>query len=404
MPLKQPLNNLKVLDLTHYIAGPYCTKLLADYGAEVIKIEKPGQGDGSRKMGPFPDDRPHPEKSGLFLHLNTNKKGVTLNLKTMSGVKIFKKLVRRADVLVENFAPGVMPKLGLEYERLKQVNPKLVLTSISNFGQTGPYRDYKASELVLYGMGGAMVSTGMPDQPLKLAGSVKQYQAGTVASVATMGAVFTGKLQSIGQHVDISIMEIQEGSADRRATSILCHAYSGGTVFFRSERLGLLVLPHGRYPCKDGFVEYAGAQPVFWPRWVKMMEMPELLDDPRFKDLGDLSHKDEFEAIFLPWLGQQTKRGATEKAQKVGVPGAALLTPKDVVEDSHLDDREFFVEITHPEAGKFRYPGAPFKMEKTPWAVRSPAPRLGEHNESVYGDLLGYDRKDLVRLRNAGII
>ena len=249
-----------------------------------------------------------------------------------------------------------------------------------------------------------MISTGMPDRPLKLAGSVKQYQAGTVASVATMGAVFASRLQGIGQHVDVSIMEVQAGGADRRATSILCWAYSGGTVFFRSERLGLLLLPHGRYPCKDGFVEFAGAQPVFWPRWVKMMEMPELLDDPRFKDLGDLTRKDEFDTIFYPWMVSQTKREATEKAQRVGLPGAALLTTGDVVEDEHLKERNFFVDISHPEAGVFKYPGAPFKMEKSPWAVRSPAPRLGEHNEQVYGELLGYDAKELVLLRNTGVI
>jgi crotonobetainyl-CoA:carnitine CoA-transferase CaiB-like acyl-CoA transferase len=404
MPMKRPLKGLKVLDLTHYIAGPYCTKLLADYGAEVIKIEKPGSGDGSRKLGPFPGDRPHPEKSGLFLHLNTNKKGITLNLKTADGIKIFKALIQWADVLVENFAPRVMPKLGFDYKNLSRIHPGLVVTSISNFGQTGPYRDYRATELVLYGMGGAMISTGMPDQPLKLAGSVKQYQAGTVASAATMGAVFGSRLNGIGQHVDISIMEVQSASADRRATSTLCWAYSGGSVFFRSERLGLLLLPHGRYPCMDGFVEFAGAQPVFWPRWVKMLNMPELMDDPRFKDLGDMTRKDEFDAIFLPWMVERTKQEIMEKAQKEGLPAAALLTPKDVVEDRHLKERNFFVEISHPEAGTFKYPGAPFKMGKTPWAACSPAPCLGQHNESVYGDLLGYDKKDLVRLRNTGVI
>ena len=404
MPTKQPLAGLKVLDVTHYIAGPYCTKLLADYGAEVIKVERPGMGDGARRLGPFPNQKPHLEKSGLFLHLNTNKKGVTLDLKQAAGVELFKAFVRWADVLVENFSPRVMPDLVLDFETLKAINPKLVFTSISNFGQTGPYRDYKATELVLYGMGGAMISTGMPDRPLKLAGSVKQHQAGTVASVATMGAVFASRLQGAGQHVDVSIMEVEAGGADRRAASLLCWSYSGGTLFFRTERLGLLLLPHGRYPCKDGFVEFAGASPVFWPRWVKMMEMPELLDDPRFKDLGDLTRKDEFEAIFYPWIVQQTKREVTEKAQAAGLPGAALLTAGDVVEDDHLKERGFIVDISHPEAGDFKYPGAPVKMEKTPWAVRAPAPRLGEHNDQVYTELLGYDPGELGRLRNMGVI
>ena len=400
----QALSNVKVLDLTHYIAGPYCTKLLADYGAEVIKVEKPGEGDGSRRLGPFPKDETHPEKSGLFLHLNTNKKGITLNLKTRTGANIFKDLVRGADVLVENFEPRVMPSLGLDYQTLKQVNSKLVMTSISNFGQTGPYRDYKASEIVLYGMGGAMWSTGLPERPLKLAGSVAQYQAGTVAAVATMGALIASKFQSIGQWVDISIMEAHECSADRRATNILSFAYSGGTTFFRASRMGLLIMPHGRYPCKDGFVEYAGGEPVFWSRWVKMLEMPELLHDPRFKDLADLSRKDEFEAIFLPWLAELSKREATEKAQKEGVPGAAIQTPKDVVNAPHFNERGYFVEIEHPEAGKTKYPGAPFKMERTAWEIRRTAPLLGQHNEEVYCDLLGYAKEDLIKLRAIGVI
>jgi len=401
---QQALSNVRVLDLTHYIAGPYCTKLLADYGAEVIKVEKPGEGDGARRLGPFLKDEPHLEKSGLFLYLNTNKKGITLNLKTKLGIKIFKDLVKWADVLVENFEPRVMPSLGLDYETLKQINSKLVMTSISNFGQTGPYRDYKASEIILYGMGGAMISTGLPERPLKLAGSVVQYQAGTVAAVATMGALIASKFQGTGQHVDISIIETQECSADRRTTNLLSFAYSGGTTFFRAHRMGLLIMPHGRYPCKDGFVEYAGGEPVFWPRWVKMLEMPELLENPRFKDLADLSHRGEFEAIFLPWLVELTKREATEKAQKAGVPGAAIQTPKEVVNDPHFNERGFFVEIEHPEAGKIKYPGCPFKTERTSWEVRRPAPLLGQHNEKVYCDLLGYTKEDLIKLKAMGVI
>jgi len=158
--MEQALSDVRVLDLTHYVAGPYCTKLLADYGAEVVKIEKPGEGDGARRMGPFLGDGPHPEKSGLFLHLNTSKKGITLNLKTRTGIEIFKKLVKDVDILVENFEPRVMTSLGMDYETLADINPRLVMTSISNFGQTGPYRDYKATELVISAMGPHMFFEG----------------------------------------------------------------------------------------------------------------------------------------------------------------------------------------------------------------------------------------------------
>ena len=159
----QPLSDVRVLDLTHGISGPYCTKLLADFGADVIKVERPG-GDYARTLGPFPDDIPHPEKSGLFLFLNTNKRGIVLDLKTPDGVEMLKKLVRDADILVENFRPGVMSSLGLGYETLSAINPNLVMTSISNFGQTGPYRDFLATELTLFAMGGAMNRTGLQDR------------------------------------------------------------------------------------------------------------------------------------------------------------------------------------------------------------------------------------------------
>ena len=399
-----PLSGVKVLDLTHWVAGPYCTKLLADYGSEVIKIEKPGEGDATRRLGPFLQDEPHPEKSGMFLHLNTNKKGITLNLKTTMGIRIIKQLVQWADILVENFEPRVMPSLGLNYQTLRTINPNLVMTSISNFGQTGPYSDFKASEITLYAMGGAMNATGVPEQPLKLAGFVAQYQAGTVAAVATMGAFIGAAVSGVGQHVDVSIMEVHSCGADRRAQNLLSYGYSGATSFFRSHRLGLFIMPHGRYPCKDGFVEYAGAGPIFWPRWARMLSMPELLEDPMFSDLTDLGHKDEFEAIFLPWLSELSKKEAEEKAQREGIPAAAVQTPGEVVRDIHLNTRGFFVRVNHPETGQVIYPGAPFKMSKTPWEVRSSAPILGQHNNAVFCDLLGYNRSDIVRLREAGII
>lgn len=156
----QALSDIKVLDFSHLIAGPYCTKLLADYGAEVTKVERPNTGDGSRRLGPFPGDEPNGEKSGLFLHLNTNKRGITLDLKTAAAREIVFQLVQETDLVVESFRPGTMASFGLDYPTLKEVNPRLVMTSVSNFGQTGPYRDYKGSEIIFYGMGGEMYSTG----------------------------------------------------------------------------------------------------------------------------------------------------------------------------------------------------------------------------------------------------
>ena len=191
------LTALKVLDFTHYVAGPYCTKLLADYGADVIKVEPPS-GDGARQIGPFPNDVPHPEQSGLFLHLNTNKRSIVINLKGHGAADLICSLASWADVVVESFRPGVAERLGVGYEQLSAVNPRLIYTSISNFGQTGPYRDYKGSEIVFYGMGGEMHSTGLADrEPLKLGGNVGLYQAGAVAAVATMGAILAGSFSPV---------------------------------------------------------------------------------------------------------------------------------------------------------------------------------------------------------------
>jgi crotonobetainyl-CoA:carnitine CoA-transferase CaiB-like acyl-CoA transferase len=258
----QALSDIKVLDLSWHIAGPYCTKLLADYGADVIKVERPRVGDPARKIGPFFNDDPHPEKSGLFLHLNTNKKGITLNLKTPTGKEIIKKLVKEVDILVESFSPHVMPGLGLDYQTLEQVNPDLLMVSISSFGQTGPYRDFKATEIVEYAMGGEMYSTGIAGrEPLKLGGNVVQYQAGTIAAVSTMGALFAARAQGIGQHVDVSIMETQAGSADRRIIYTLAYACAG-VITTRwpppREAVRMLIMPQGVYPCKDGFVNTQG--------------------------------------------------------------------------------------------------------------------------------------------------
>ena len=181
---EQALADVRVLDFTHYVAGPYCVKLLADHGADVIKVERPMVGDGSRRMGPFPKDEPHLEKSGLFLHLNTNKRSLALDLKAREARDIVLRLVRDVDIVVESFRPGTMARLGLDYAALKSVNPDLVLTSISNFGQTGPYRDYMLSDIMAYGMGGEMYSTGLEGrEPLKLGENVVLYQAGAVASI-----------------------------------------------------------------------------------------------------------------------------------------------------------------------------------------------------------------------------
>ena len=402
--MEQVLSDVRVLDLTHYVAGPYCTKLLADYGADVIKVERPGTGDGARRMGPFPDDDPHPEKSGLFLHLNTNKKGITLNLKTRTGIDIFKDLVKDVDILVENFEPRVMPGLGLDYEALEKINPRLVMTSISNFGQTGPYRDYKATELIIFAMGPHMITEGSPGrEPLRFPGYKAQYLAGTHAATATMGALFGSRATGAGQQVDISIMEClcapPEGAA-----RLMNYVFSGDNL----ERAGHRregAYPYGYYRCKDGIILIYGIVPAFWPRIAAWMGMPELLEDPRFSTpLARPLHHGDFDAILMPWLLEHTQQELVRSAQAHRIPVTPVYTIDEVLRDPQFNARGFFVKIEHPLAGKITYPGVPFKLPEASSQPQRPAPLLGQHNHEVFCGRLGYTAGELVRLSEGGVI
>ena len=397
------LSDVKVLDLTWHVAGPYCTKLLADYGADVIKVEQTSIGDPARLMGPFPEDISDPEKSALFLHLNTNKKGITINLKDSEGQRIIKELLKDTDILVENFNPGVMDRLGLDFNTLSQINPGLVMTSISNFGQTGPYRDFKATDIVEYALGGPMYSTGIPDrEPLKLYDNVVQYQAGTCAAVASMIALYGRDINGIGEHVDVSIMETQAAGIDRTPTMRIMYQYTGDT----NVRLPTTqAFASGAFPCKDGYVTIMGGS-IWFPKTAAMLGMPELLEHPRFSNLLEQSKPEvaeEFSTILLPWMLERTKQEVWQEAQKQGMLSSPINTPEDLMKDPHLKERAFWEEIKHTATGPIVYPGAPFKMNKTPWKIRRPSPLLGQHNEEILSKL-GYTKNDIISLKKNRII
>ncbi len=386
------LSDIRILDFTHYIAGPYCAKLLADYGADVIKVERPGTGDGARGMGPFPNDVPHPEKSGTFLHLNTNKRSIELDLKTERGRGTALALAARADAVVESFRPGTMDGFGLGYEALTGINPALVVTSISNFGQSGPYRDWRGSELIFYGMGGELYSTGVAEkEPLKLGGTVGLYQAGTIAAYATLGSIFVARDSGAGQHIDVSIMETQAGSIDRRMSMLLAYQYNGEIT----ERTPLGAAsgaggyPAGVYPCADGFFQFTGGGNYF-PRALDMLGYPEELVGQEWltpEAQADEDMRGLFDAVFYPWLMERTKYEIWERAQNSRVLSGPLNTMEDLHNDPIFHERGAFAEAKHPEAGTLRYPGRPFIMGATPWAIRRPAPTLGQHTDEILAEL-----------------
>jgi crotonobetainyl-CoA:carnitine CoA-transferase CaiB-like acyl-CoA transferase len=398
----QALNGVRVLDLTHHIAGPFCTKLLADYGADVIKVERPGGGDPARSHGPFLGDHPHPERSGLFLFLNTNKRGITVNLKSAAGRQILLELARRADIVVESFHPRVLPSLHLDYPLLRSLHPELVMVSISNFGQTGPYRDWQASELVLYAMGHEMYSTGQPDaEPTSTARNVNLHFAGMAAAVAAVAAYYGARYQGSPQHVDVSIMEVLAGSIDRRADSLVAYQYCGEKAVRLASAMGIEI-PPSINPCADGYFQCTVGV-SWWNDFVGAVGLP-MLQNPRFAPpVTDPAAREEFDRFWIPWCMARTKADIAALLQSKGVPAAPLNTTADLLADPHLRDRQFFIEVEHPAAGVLRYPGPPFRMFATPFAIRRAAPLLGQHNEEVLSEL-GYRVPDVVRLRETGAI
>lgn len=401
------LAGIRVLDLSHHIAGPHCTKIFADFGADVLKVERPPAGDPARRAGPFYKDIPNPETSALFLHLNTNKRGITLNLKSAEGRRIALRLAERADVLVENFRPGVLADLGLSVETLHKLNPRLVVTSISNYGQTGPYRDLRASEITLSAMGGPMNITGHKDHaPLKLGGNVVQYHAGSIAAYATMLAVYAVEGgRGRGEHIDLSIYETQMGFRDRRVIALTAYSYTGDTI--RRSEPGTRTAA-GVRPAMDGYVNIFGGGPQRLPRFLSMIGRDDLLDDPRVKNPTLLTQHpdlaDEIENSYLVWLLSHTKRDAAAIAQQHRLLAAPVNEIRDVVDDPAFNDRGAFETIDHPATGPLKYPGRQFIMSATPRPPTRRAPLLSEHTSDVLCDELGYTPEDVGRLRAQNVV
>jgi crotonobetainyl-CoA:carnitine CoA-transferase CaiB-like acyl-CoA transferase len=401
---EQGLSGVRVLDLTWHITGPYCTKYLSDAGAEVIKIERPDGGDPARRIAPFFQDAPHPEKSGLFLHLNTNKRSVTLNLKTLAGKRIFQEMIRNTDILVESFRPHVLPGLGLGYTELEKINPRLVMTSITSFGQTGPYREYKATDMIIYGMGGAMFWTGHPDRsPLRLGGTVISYQAGVMAAVATMMAFYGSEKRGSGEQVDFSVFETIRGHIDRSGTDLIAYQYCGD--YDTRAATTSLMYPQGVQPCKDGYVDISGSGVVFFQRTARMLGKPELVEKygTREAQINPELREEFYNNEYRPWLERRTRREVWEAAQKANLLSGPIFSSRDLLEDPHYEARKYWKEADHPVCGKLLYPGAPYRTDEMPWDIRRPAPLLGQHNDEVYS-ALQYSPEELARFREDGVI
>ena len=327
---------------------------------------------------------------------------MTLDLESDTGRSVLRELVKTADVLVENYPPGTMRRLGLAFQDLKAAHPSLVYTSISPYGQDGPYRDYKATDMTVFAMGGIMYRHGEPDrEPLRYPGHVIQCLAGVNAAAATMCALVAAKLTGEGAYLDIATMECLASAVDRL---LLRYAYSH-TSAPREGHRRTDVYPNGIYPCADGFVHVATLLSARgWVRLSRMLEMPELVTDPRFATVAARrDHHDDFDTLFYPWLIEHTRAEIFRLGQAQRVMVGMVYTMDEVLRDPQYSHRKYFMEMDHPVLGTQMYPGAPFRMSETP-AQLTRAPLLGEHTEEVLCGRLGYRTKDLERLRVLGVI
>ena len=403
------LEGIRVLDVSTDISGPYCAKMLADYGAEVIKVERPGSGDTSRQSGPFTDNIPHQEKSGLFLHLNRQKRGITLDITNTNGAELFRKLAAQSQVIIENGAPGDMESLGLGYQALSTDHTDLTMISITPFGQSGPYRDHQFTELTIFAMGGAMHREGLPDrEPLRYGGEVAQYFTGTAASAATMTAIFQAAMTGQGEWIDISIQECMAGHPHQIGRR-LPYIYGGETDPRKPPRLTAAGSrePYavGTFRCNDGFVSFLPLGPRMWPNLTRMIERPDLQEADRYQTTeGRADYREEIEKIFQEWFDRHSRAEIFEAGQSEGLPCAPIQTTGDALENEQFKSRDYFVDLAHPEAGVLTYPGLPFLYSDMPRSEPTPAPTLGQHNTEVYGDLLGLNEQDLAEFRVRGVV
>ena len=392
------LDGVKVLDLSEDIAGSFCARLLGDYGAEVLKLEPPG-GAALRRMGPFFGDDPHPEKSLFFLVMNLNKKGATLNLETKTGRATLKELVQHVDVVVESFSPSYLASIGLGYEDLAQLNPRLVMTSITPFGQDGPYSQYQGEEIVNYAMGMVMSISGLQDrEPLKHGGFQAQYEGGLNGAAATAMALFMQENTGQGQHVDVSVTECV--ASTMLATQSM-YSFTGGTQARQRPSGGMFGQP---MPCADGWIIVQTGGGASWEDISGLLEAPEMLE-PRFSDQAQRAQfGPELDEIVLNSLKDRQKWDLFPKAAQARVLFGLVQTPSELSDCPQLESRGFYREIEHPVIGKIKVPAVLFNLSLTPYALRAPAPTLGQHNREIYVDGLGYTQQELCRLRQLNVI
>tara|TARA_B100000676_G_scaffold45231_4_gene43566 strand:- start:165 stop:1355 length:1191 start_codon:yes stop_codon:yes gene_type:complete len=391
------LNKYTVLDLSNRLSGSFCAKLLSQYGCRVIKVEPP-EGDPERT-----------HNTPMFLHLNTGKESLTLDLKKPNGKEILKKLVNSADILIETFKPDYMKSIGLSYDDLCEINPSLIMTSITPFGQSGPNKDFDYTELTIFSMSGGMHREGLPENhPIRYAAEASQHYAGNTAAAAITSALFKKITRNQGDWIDISIQECFAGHPHQialRAPFI----YSG----MSDERMiprfmlnnGSEPYAVGTFKCKNGFISFLPLGARMWPLVAKLMEREDLVNNTKFNTPEKrFENRHELESILQKWLNTKTKEEIFEITQHVGLPGAPALEIKEVFENEQFKHREFFTTLETDDYGKLKYAGDPFRFVGKEYQKLTNSPKLGEQTEEILSNELSISKSDIEKLKNSSTI
>ena len=397
------LNGIRVLELSDSIAASYCAKMFSDYGADVVRVDSPDHPSMSTV------NADNAERVALYLHLNANKRSVALDLESERGRGLLRDLALQCDAVVESMSPGVAEGLGIGYETLAAHRPDIVMTSVTPFGQTGPYSGWGYTELTIFAMTGAMNREGLPNRyPLKYGGEIAQYFAGTAAAAATISALTGAAFSGIGDWVDISIMEVMAGhphQVGRRGP----FAYSGEldrrTDPRTSSAGGREPYAVGTFRCKDGYVSFLPLGSRMWPNISRMIGQPELQEDPRFLTSEDRSqNRRELEEIFQSWLDAHTRMEVFDAAQRAGLPGGPVLHSHETVENEHFRSRGYFQDVVHPVYGHLWHTGLPVLLTDVQRTSSSPAPDTGADSREVLTEFVGLEESEIRELEDSGVV
>lgn len=392
-----PLDGIKVLDLTRVLAGPYTTMILADLGAEVIKIEHPDTGDESRNFGPF--------KNGFslyFMSVNRGKRSVTLNLKSHRGKSIFKQLVKQNDILVENFRPGTMKRLGLDYDTFAVEHPQLIYASCSGFGQTGPFAEKGAYDMIIQGMGGIISITGEPDgSPVRVGTSISDITAALFTTIGLLSALHHRNITGKGQYVDVAMLDSLVAVLEN---AIIRYSATGENPQPLGSRHPVIT-PFESFKSSDGNIIIAIGNDVLWSRFCEYVERKDLITDARFNTNNKRTdNHDELHPILSDIMSKKTTVEWIEALENIGVPCGPINTIDKVVNHPQIEAREMIAKVVHEITGTVQVPGVPIKMSDTPGKVEKPAPSLGEHTDKVLMNELNIPLDEIEELRQEGVI